>query len=337
MLTPAYKLTIDGKVVDTTDEARASTVVDLTVTLDIDTPADSFALVLGQVGSFHPQRDDDAKLGLGYVDNGGLTQVMAGTVVTVEPNLTTTRVIGHSAVAALLRTTVDQTYEIKKAGEIVRDLADQAGVDVGTAEDGIAFPVYVVDGRRSVYYHMRDLADLCGFDLYVNADGKLVFEKFLNGKAVHVFEYARHIVELAVLQAPARAGKVEAWGESPAGSQSDESWAWLVKDFSASKGASGSGDPLLLVERPVLRTADAARTAADAALTAAQRRTLRGRLLSVGRPEVKLGDAIRLAGLPDQSLNKNYQVRSVVHRITKRGGFTTAVGFRAIDTGAGQL
>jgi phage protein D len=336
MLSPAYKLTIGRKVVDTTGEPRASTVVDLTVRLDLDAPADSFTLVLGQVGLFRPQRDDEATIELGYADDGNLVQVMAGAVVTAEPNLTTVRVVGHSAAAALLRTYVDQTYEVKAAGEIVRDLAGQAGVDVSAAEDGIAFPAYAVDGRRSVYAHLRDLADLCGFDLYVNADGELVFEKFVSGKAVHRFEYARHVVELEVLRAPARAGTVEAWGESPAGSQGDESWAWLVKDFEGSHGEAGSGDPLLLVERPALRTADAARIAADAALTAIQRRTVRGRLLSVGRPEVKLGDAIRLTGLPDESLNKNYQVRSVVHRIIKRGGFTTAVGFRAIDTGAGQ-
>ena len=336
LLTPAYKLTVGHQVVDTTDEPKASTVVDLVVTLDMDAPADSFTLVLGQVGSLKPGRDDDAKIELGYADNGGLTQVMAGAVATVEPNLTRVRVVGHSAMADLLRTYVDQTYEAKNAGDLVRDLAGQAGVDVGTVEDGISFPAYVVDGRRSAYHHMRDLADLCGFDLYVNADGELVFEKFVNGRAVHVFEYAKHIVELEISDTPARAQTVEAWGESPTDSQGDESWAWLVKDFGGSKGTSGSGNPLLLLERPVLRTADAAQTAADAALTAIQRRTVRGRVLTIGRPEVKLGDAIRLAGLPDGSQNGNYQVRSVIHRITKRGGFTTAVGFRAIDTGAGQ-
>jgi phage protein D len=332
MLTPAYKLTIGSQIVDTTDDPQASTLVDLMVALDMDAPADSFTLVLGQVGSLSPARDDEVKIELGYADDGGTTQVMAGRVAAVEPNLTTVRVVGHNAAATLLRTFVEQTYESKTVGAIVRDLADKAGVDVATADDGATFPAYVVDGRRSVYYHMRDLADLCGFDLYVDADGKLVLAKFANGRTVHRFEYAKHIVEMDVLQVPARAGRVEAWGESPAGSQGDESWAWLVKDFGGAKGSGGSGAPLLLVERPALRTAAAAQAAADAALTAIQRRAVRGRLVTVGRPEVKLGDAIRLTGLPDDALNKNYQVRSVTHRLSKRGGFTTTVGFRAIET-----
>ncbi len=330
MLTPAYKLTLGQKLVDTTDEPQASTVVDLNVTLDMETPADSLILVLGQVGSFRPARDDEAKIELGYADNGGLTQVMAGTVVTAEPGLTTMRVAGHSAAGTLLRTFVDQTYEAKKAGEIVRELAGQAGVNVAAAEDGIMFPAYVIDGRRSAYHHMRELAHLCGFDLYLNADGELVFEKFVGGKAVHVLEYARHILALDVQQTAPRAGKVEAWGESPTGSQGEDAWAWLTRDFSGSKGTAGADDPLLLLERPALRTADAARIAADAALTAIQRRTLRGRLLTIGRPEVKLGDAIQLRGMSDGTLNANFQVRSVMHRITKVGGFTTIIGFRAV-------
>jgi phage protein D len=336
MLRPAYKLTIGDKVVDTTDEPQASTVVDLTVALDLDTPADSFTLVLGNVGGLHPARDDEAKIELGYADNGGLTQVMAGKVANVAPNVTTTRVTGYGGARALLRMFVGQTFESKKAGEIVRDLAGRADVDVATADDGINFPVYVVDGRRSAYDHLRDLAELCGFDLYFNADDELVFERFGNGNTVHILESGKHIIAIEILRMPARAGKVEAWGESAASSRGDDAAAWLTRDFTASHGEAGSGD-LLLLERSSLRTRDAARTAAQAALTEINRRTLRGRVATIGRSEIKLGDAIRLRGMADESLNAIFQVRSVTHRITKLGGFTTTVGFRAIRTEEGGL
>lgn len=331
MLKPAYKLTIGSKLIDTTDEPKASTVVDLQVALDLDTPADSFTLVMGNVGSFKPARDDEAKIELGYEDNGGFKQVMKGKVVTVEPNLTTTRLAGFSGADALLRTFVNQHYESKTAGAIVRDLADKARLEVATAEDGIKFPAYVIDGRRSVYLHMHDLAELCGFDVYIDTEGKLVFEKFLNGKTVHVFEFAKHIVALDVDRTPALAGSVEAWGESPAGSRGEDAWPWLTTDFSGSRGNAGSG-AVLLRERPALRTKEAARTAANAALTNIQRRTLRGEVRTFGRPEVRLGDSLRFRGMADDSLNTLFQVRSVSHRITKTTGFTTVVGFRAIQT-----
>ncbi|HEV2359514.1 MAG TPA: hypothetical protein VGZ23_18135 [bacterium] len=335
LLTPAYKLTMGRKVVDTTHEPKASTVVDLAVRLDLDTPADSFECILGPVDGLKPARDDDAAIELGYADNGGLTKVLTGTVVTVEPALTAVRVAGYTPAEVLLRSFLDQTYENKTAGQIVGDLARRAKVDVENAEDGVNFLAYVVDGRRSFYRHMLDLAALCGFDLYFTPDGKLVFEKFINGKTVHVFEYTKHIVALQVERTPPDAGRVEAWGESPSGSQGDDAWAWLTKDFSDSKGTAGSGDPLLLLERPALRTSSAAQAAADAASTRILRRTVRGRVLTIGRPQVTLGDAIGLRGLPDSALNTNFQVRSVTHRITKRDGFTTAVGFRAISVSGG--
>jgi phage protein D len=326
-LTPAYKITIGGKVVDTTDEPKASTIVDVTVALDMDTPADTVTLVLGNVNGLKPSRDDTAKIALGYTDDDELTQVMAGTVATVEPNLATTRVVAHAGSAALLRTFVDQTFEGKAAGDIIRDLAKRAGVEVATASDGINFPAYVVDGRRSVQHHMQDIADFCGFDLYVDSDGKLVFEKMGDGNTVHVLEFGKDVLDVDIRQNPARAASVEVWGESPTGSHGDEAWPWLIKDFSSSKGSAGSGAAFLL-ERPVLRTHAAAQTAAEAALTTIQRRTRRGYVRTVGNPKVKLGDAVRLRANPTDSLNSTYHVRRVTHRITKLRGFTTTIGVR---------
>jgi hypothetical protein len=49
LLTPAYKLTVADRMVDTTDEPRASTVVELSVELSMDTPADRVVLELGQL------------------------------------------------------------------------------------------------------------------------------------------------------------------------------------------------------------------------------------------------------------------------------------------------
>ncbi|VAW30259.1 hypothetical protein MNBD_CHLOROFLEXI01-3947 [hydrothermal vent metagenome] len=331
LLHPAYKLTIGEEIVDTTSEPQASTAVSITVTLDMEAPADSFTLVLGQVGGFQPQREEEAKIALGFSD-GDLTQVMVGQVLTADASLTTRRVIGHSPAQALLTTFVDQTYESMSAGQIVGNLADQAGVNVAEVQDGIMFSAYVVDGRSHIHHHMQNLADLCGFDLYINSDGELIFAQFQSGNSLHIFDYGKQIVELEVVQTPPLAGEVQAWGESPGGSQAEEAWAWLTKDFSGLKGTADSGNPAQLLERPALRTAEAAQTAADAAHTRIQRRMLRGRLLSTGQPQVKLGDAIQLRNVPDDSLNSKFQVRSVVHHIDKTNGFTTRIGFRALTT-----
>lgn len=366
MLNPNYKIILGRKFIDTTDEPKASNVTDLSVSLDMDTPADSVILHLGNIGGLQATENDEIKVELGYENDDDLTQVMVGAVVAIAPQLTTTQVISHSTAATLLRTFVDQTYENKTAGDIVRDLVDRASgggnasdsvtaigntvagaitgspgrtlLEVDTAEDGITFPAYVIDSRRSVHHHMRDLADLCGFDLYINADGKLVFQRFTNGNTVHVFEYAKHILHLEISQEQPRASQVQVWGESPGGSRGGEAWAWLTKDFSSSKreaevdrSTSGSvGGPIILLERSPLRTAEAARTAAEALATHIQRRTLQGKLLVLGNPQVKLGDALRLEAVPNDDLNQTYQVRGVTHRLTKQAGFTTTILFRSL-------
>ena len=339
LLTPAYKLTIGDRIVDTTEEPRASTVVALEVELSMDTPADRFALELAQVGSFQPQMGDEAAIELGYAPEEGetraqgLVQVMAGTVVEREPGLVTERVVGLSAAHALLRTFVDQTYEEKSAGEIVRDLAERAGVETATVEEGERFPAYVVDGRRSAWHHARELADLQGFDLYVDAEGELVFQRFAGGRLSHVFEFAKHILRLEVRTVPERAGRVRAFGESPGASRGDESWAWLTKGFERWAGEDGAGEPTLLVERPALRTRRTAALAAIAARTAIQRRAVTGRLLALGRPEVRLGDSVRVTGVPEEGVDQTFQVRGVAHRLHKQRGFTTEIDLRSLGGG----
>jgi hypothetical protein len=346
LLTPAYKLTFSqaasagggvgvpslsgGKVVDTTSEAQASTVVELKVVLDLDTPTDSLTLIMGQVGSFRPQKGDQVKVELGYADDDrGLFHVITADLIDIESGLTRRRLVGHSSMQKLLTSFAGEHFEAKTAGEIIEDLAGRPGISVERTEPGSRFPAYVVDGPRSLYHHMRDLAGLCGFDLYITPEGKLVFEKFVGGQTVHIFEFGKHILDLDVYQREPTAPAVEARGESP-GTGPTESWAWLTKDFASNKGTAGEGNPVFLLEHPALRNAQAARNAARALQTNLTRSALRGRLFLTGSPQVKLGDAIRLKSLPDESLNASFQVRAVTHRITKSAGFTTTIEFRSI-------
>ena len=333
MLSPAYRLTIGDQRVDTTSEPQASTLVDLDVRLDMSVAADRLELRLAQLGAFTPQREDDAAIELGYGDNG-LTQVMAGIVDLRDDDLQQARIIGYGSAAKLLRAFTDETFEEMAAGNIVRDLAARAGVTVASADQGTTFPAYVIDGRKSLYHHMADLAALNGFDLYLDADDALVFEAFGAGNRVHPLRHAAHILALDVDRAVPLAGRVEAWGESPGASAGSESWSWLTKDFEPRRGQAGEGDPLRLIERSALRTPEAAQAAADAAQAAIRARRLQGHVLVLGNPDIVLGDAIRLEEVPDDDLNGTFQVRSIRHRLNKTDGFVTEVGFRSLPNGS---
>ena len=331
-LTPAYRLTAGHRVADTTVEPKASALTDLVVTLDLDAWLDTAVLSLGQVGGLAPTLDDQATVELGYADNGGFTQVFDGYVDVVEPDLLTRRVTVTGAARALARLFVDQTYEGQTAGAIVTDLAGRASVDTASIDDGITFPAYVVDSRRPALAHIRDLAALSGTDAYTDSDGKLVFQAFTTGNVIHDVDYAKQILTLEVDRWGGTDVAVKAWGESPTGSAGADAWGWLTKDFSSSAGTAGSGAPAFVLERAALRTAEAAATAASAALRDFERLAVQGRVVMPGRAEVKLGDAVRLRDVPVGGFDDIYQVRRIVHRIIKDAGFTTAVCFAAIPS-----
>ena len=329
-ITPAYRLRLGRKVVDTADEPRASTLTALDIALDLDVPTDAFTLALGAVGSLRPAKGDEAEIALGYAGENP-EAVISGAVVRVESGLTEIHVSGASAAGRLLRTALDRTFEGMSAGDIVRELAEAGGVEVARAEDGTHFPAYVIDSRRSAWHHLRDLADLSGFDLWIDREGKLVFERFAGGRTAHVLEFRKHLLALEVRRRDPGAGRIEAWGESPASSRGEKTWGWLTHDFGAARGTAGEGEPLRRLIKPVLRTRQAAQTAATALSRTLARNALTGRALTVGRPQIRLGDAIRLRGLADETLNTFFQVRRVRHRLTKASGFTTEIGFRSID------
>ncbi|GAA1954067.1 hypothetical protein [Amycolatopsis minnesotensis] len=340
MLRPAYRIVFGEHVVDTTEEPKASTAIELTVRLDMDTPADGFTVVQGQVGGLRAVPGDDASIDLGYA-GGELVRVCTGLVVAVEPGLETKRITGHATGDRLLRAFTDRTFEDTTAGDIVRALAGAADVEIERVEDGIAFAAYVVDGRRNAARHLRDLAVLCGFDTYCTGGGKLVFEAFTGSRTVHELEYGEHVLAAELARSRPFASTVEAWGDSPGSSRGDGSWAWLTKDFGSRRGTSGAGSPKLLVERPSLRTARAAATTAGAVAEVFTESALRGRVRIQGRPQVALGDLVRLSGFPARAgvdeIDGNYQVRAVCHRITKAGGLVTDLEVRSLAGAAAAV
>ncbi|WP_040407069.1 hypothetical protein [Amycolatopsis nigrescens] len=333
MLRPGYRIVIGDHVVDTTEEPKASTAIELSVRLDMDTPVDGFTLVQGQVGGLRAEPGDDASIDLGYAD-GELTRVCTGLVVAVEPGLETKRITGHATGDRLLRAFTDKTFEDTTAGDIVRALAASAEVEIERVEDGVAFPAYVVDGRRNAARHLRDLAVLCGFDTYCTAEGKLVFEGFTGSRTVHKLKYGEHVLAAELVRSRPFASTVEVWGDSPGSSRGDESWAWLTKDFGARRGTAGTGSPKLLVERSSLRTAVAAATTASAVAEVFTERGLRGRVRIQGRPQVSLGDLVRLERFPDRAgvseIDGNYQVRAVGHHLSKAAGLVTDLEVRSL-------
>jgi phage protein D len=288
----------DRLVIDLADDARAPSVA------------------LGDVGS----------VSLGYQD-GGPTAVFGGRIEAVRRGLGGgVRILAANGGAALARLRVNQSYQNRSAGDVVRDLAGRAAVETDAVEDGTTFPFVVVDDRRGAYAQIAALARRCGFLASFTGEGKLRFGPPADGQASQSFAYGVDVLALHAVETSPAVGEVTAVGEGAAGGSGQEAWSWLVKDPSAVTDRAGSGDPARLLTDGALRSRDAVRRAAAAVSDAAAATSLAGTLLVAGAPAVALGGAVEVTGAPEARLNGLWAVRRVRHRYAKREGFTTLLG-----------
>lgn len=328
MFKPAYKLTIGSTTIDSSADPAAGTIIGIEVDLDMDIPADSLNIVLGQVNGLNVAKGDSALIELG--DSDTLVKVIEGTVERIEPSITRTKIIGLNSISKLLDLRINQVYENQTAGAIAADLADQAGVTMGEKEDGIKFPFYAIDSTKNGYEHIKELAKKCGFDLYLTPDSKLTFKEFTKTSGDHTFEYSKDIIEFEKYEQEDAALQVTVMGESPSSSQGDETSHWLTKSFEDYKGTTGSGTELR-IEDATIKTKEAADTFAKAELNTIKKNTVMGRLKILGNANIKLGDAIEIKKLPAKEMNGVFQVRSICHYLSKQTGFITEIGIRGIN------
>lgn len=277
---------------------------------------------------------DDFSIQLGYEDN--LTRVFSGILAAVEPDISTTVFEGANSSSDMTKTRINQTYQNKPAGKIVSDLASQANAKTGSIDNGVDFPFYAIDDRKHVLQHAAELAAKSGLDLFFTPENKLEMKPFKKTKGDHTFSYGENILKLQILNSMPTVGKVEVVGESPAGSQGSDAWHWLIKDSNAVKGSTGNGKQLLIRE-PAIRAKKGADIYAAGKLDLLTRAATYGRMVTLGNPEVKPGDAIEIKDVPTPALNGLFQVRYVKHRFNVQQGFTTTIDFITAEGGGTAL
>jgi phage protein D len=284
--------------------------------------ADWAVVSLGRTAPVSVAAGDDATIALGW--DGDTTTVFTGEVESVAAGIAGTEVSCAGGQIKLVRSRSSQTFVDQPAGQVVSALASAAGLDTDTVEDGIDLPSYAVDTARHSYEHCLGLARRCGFDLYTTEAGALVFAPFTAGAPDQRFRFGAEVIAVSVDRLAAGDG-VSVVPESPASGQGDDTSSWLVKDPSSYVGEAG-GTATLVVSDPLLRTQEAAASAASGMVGFRQRDVVSGRLELLGRPGLGLGGAVEIADLPDDSSNDTYQVVALRHVLDRRRGFRTMVG-----------
>ena len=196
-------------------------------------------------------------------ESGAQTPAFTGTVLAVVRDVDRTTVSCGDASAALARVRPGSTFEQQGAAAIVRSLAQEAGVDVGTLDLDVDLPAYLAHQGRTAWEHVTTLAGWGGCLATCDADGAVVVRPFPSPPVELALRYGREIAELSV-SARAAGPELIPTGSGPAGSGSDPR-ARLQSTSTVPDDAAAPSARVIRVAAPALRTPPAAAGAGRAA------------------------------------------------------------------------
>jgi hypothetical protein len=253
--------------------------------------------------------------------DGSDTTVWTGTVSGVRGGAAYVALEGLSATSVLNRQRKSQTYVQQTVADIVRDLA--AEVEIEALEADLELSAYAVDGGRTVWWHILDLARLTGADVSASPGGALRFTAPRSGAADHTFQFGSTLLawDIAAVSPPEAATVVPHGAASEAGRQK---WHWILND-----PAGAGAEPARLVG--AFHSRAAAEALGKALEARAARATVRGWFTVVGHAELRPADLVELEGLagPTSGL---YRVTALRHTFDGHTGYTT----RADVEGGGE-
>lgn len=273
--------------------------------------------------------DDPVSLAL---DGGeGEETVFTGTVASIRRGLDVILVIASGALGQLARYRPAETFENVRAGTVIRNLADGAGVATGDIADGVMLRFYAADPSRNAAEHAWRVAAWSGAMLATNAEGELAATIVDATSAEVALRYGRELTGFRI-QESAKPPAVTIAGESGASDGGSPDALRPTQDFFAGSRPDGPGFETEWGWEPALRTA------ADAAMAGAARQRRLSAAQSSGRldaflvPKLRPGVVIEVQDLPNGLGSGPYWLETVRHRIGPDGATTSARVMRGGDS-----
>jgi hypothetical protein len=258
--------------------------------------------------------------------------VFTGIIDSIRRSFDEIRVVALNAGGMLARFRPSVTYEQITAGTVIRNLAGDAGVDVGDLEDGAELTFYVADPTRTAWEHVARLAAWGGALTSVSEDNKVECSVIDATQAEVALLYGR---ELLWLQADRFDSAVDGWtvaGEGGAGSSSAPEALRPCTDFFAGNRPQGPGPAQRWRFEPALRTARAAGTAGAALQRQYGASREAGQLRAFLQPKLRCGTVLEIQQLPDGLPAGPLWVAGVSHTLGRQGTFTTARFYKGGDS-----
>ncbi len=332
-LHPSYEIKVGSSIVKS---GLSDTAISILVDMTIDSYAGSTETVLRvkEDNKIQVKKNSPITISIGYENE--LLRVFSGKIDTLSINLSQISIIALNSIFSLCNFRTDRFYENQTAGDVVKDLAKDANVKVDNISNGFMFPYYAVDSNKNAFEHIKDLAFLCGFDIYCTPEDKLVFKKY-EPSTKHKLLYGQDIINLKKLDPSTIYNSLSILGESPSSIKGSDTSHWLtkkqVKGFAESElkddnGDSGGGAAAATRElhfsKRFVKDEDTAKKIAEGSL-----KKLNSHLLLqieiVGNPSIFLGDSVIIENVPLKELNGEYRIKTIEHFISKYTGYVTTL------------
>lgn len=311
MLTPAASLTLADLRYDTHAVALRLRRARLPAT-------DRLDVVLPAGVRFEAVPGDAVRLDL---DGGeGATQVFAGTLFELRRGLDSIAITARGPAHALAQTRPVLALEGATAGDAIRALCDEAGIDTGTIEDGPRLALYALDGRATALAEIARLASLSGMGGAFDGEGALHVTPFGGPEAEIAIRHGREIITAELRQALDDAKQPYVMGEG-----ADEAGKPRARLLAADFAAGGAPTDARRFAFPELRTTEDARAAAGAIAHARARAARRVRLTTLLLPQAAPGLRLETQDMPDTVPLTELRVEQVTHLLRADGSATTDI------------
>lgn len=250
-----------------------------------------------------------------------------------------TLVVDVLARPARLRTVrIGRSYRDLSAGDIVADLAGEAGATTGEIDDGPTLPAYHVDESHHAWWHVQRLAGLSASVVSIAPDGALRFVAAPGGDAGGLggvagaavgavsallgggggFRFGAELHDWSVATRAALGSAATMAAHGAASEMGSSAWHVLLKEPA---GGAPQGRVLLA---GAIRDRDAAAGVSGASEDGAHRSRQLGWLTITGDATLRAGDVVDVSEMP-VGPNPTLRALRVRHRYGDRAGFVTDV------------
>jgi len=251
-------------------------------------------------------------------------KVFTGVVDSIRRGFEDIRVSALNAGAKLARFRPGVSYEQITAGNVVRNLCSDAGVDTGSIEDGVSLAFYVADPSRTALEHVARVCDWSGAIARVSENNE-VESVVVNATQPDVaVKYGREVLSAWQWKLTSQTKSFVVAGESGAGDTSSNDALRPTTDFFGGNRPDGPSPIARWSSEPALRTTDAAGTAGSALQRAYDSSRETGRMDAFLQPDLRPGTILQIQDLPEDLPSGPLWLYRVEHCVGPQGARTRA-------------